>query len=785
MSRSSSRFYLLSDRFGAFRHWLAGERWIRRVAIAIAALLAIFAGCFGGLWWRLGAGPINLEMATPWLASAIEENIGHGNTVEVGGTQIERAGRIRIAVRIRDIIVRDRDHAIVASAPKAEVKLSGSALLMGRLRAESLNLVDAELAVRITPDGNVTVSAGDNARPLATGVASKKNAGIPATFPRQAGPSAAPSASSPSAQSAAAPAAPDSAQSGLLAGLDWLDSLSLTGLDGQNLNEIGLKNGNLTVDDQQRGNKWNFQNITLSLRRPSGGGVALSVGEEGKHAWSLHVAVGPPANGVRSVDIRADKISTTNILLALRLKDLTYSANLPLSGELKGELGRDGLPTYFRGKITVGAGDIIDSDTPDYPMAIDSAEVNVEWDSGRRVLLAPFKIISGQNRITLLAHIEPPNDNVADWQLGLSGGTILLAGIDNEPPLIFNRVAVGMRFDTDKRRVLLTQADFSNGDIGVAGTGSVDYSAEPRLTLGFAGTPMSASALKRIWPTLIVPEVREWVIDRVERGSVQRIEVGVNSPVRNLSRRGPPIPDDGLNVNIVANGVALRPVDDLPVVRDADLKAHVTGRTATVTIGQGVADTPAGRKLNISDFVFEVPDMAPKPSPARVKFRIDGPVPAAAEILASDKLSEFSGTLVDPNSSKGTVSALVTLGLPIKRQITKADTTYAITADLGGFAADRLVINQKLEANALKVVANNQGYQVKGDVKINGQPASLDYRKPNEGDADIKLAATLDDASRARLGFDLGPAVSGAIPIKLIGKIGGDTRVGIDADLTA
>ena len=206
--------------------------------------------------------------------------------------------------------------------------------------------------------------------------------------------------------------------------------------------------------------------------------------------------------------------------------------------------------------------------------------------------------------------------------------------------------------------------------------------------------------------------------------------------------------------------MTLRPVDDLPLVHDADLKAHVTGRTATVTIGQAAADTPAGRKLNISDFVFEVPDMAPKPSPARVKFKIDGPVPAAAEILASDKLSEFSGTLIDPNSSKGTISAVVTLGLPIKRELTKADTTYNITADLGGFAADRLVMNQKLEANTLKVVANNEGYQVKGDVRINGQAASLDYRKPSEGDADIKLQATLDDASRARLGFDLGPAVS-------------------------
>ena len=291
---------------------------------------------------------------------------------------------------------------------------------------------------------------------------------------------------------------------------------------------------------------------------------------------------------MRSVDIRADKVSTTNILLALRLKDLTYSADLPLTGELKGELGRDGLPTYFRGKVTAGAGTIIDSDTPDYPMAIDSAEMNVEWDSGRRVLVAPFKIVSGAEP----DHAAGPSRAAQRQRYRLAAGLSAAApscspAIDDEPPLIFNRIAIGLRFDTDKRRVLLTQADISNGEIGIAGTGSVDYSAEPRLTLGFAGTPMSASALKRMWPILIVPEVREWVIERIERGSLQRIEIGVNSPVRNLSRRGPPIPDDGLSVNIVASGVTLRPVDELPSVRDADLKAHVTGRTATVTIGQG------------------------------------------------------------------------------------------------------------------------------------------------------------------------------------------------------
>ncbi|MET0676623.1 MAG: DUF3971 domain-containing protein [Bradyrhizobium sp.] len=773
LSRSDSRLNRLSDRMQ--RRMTAG-RWVKRLAIVAVVLAVILGGCFGGLWLRLGAGPINLDIATPWLAAAIEENIGHGNTVAVGGTQIERAGRMGIAVRIRDIVVRDRDQVVVATAPKAEVRLSGTALLMGQLRAGSLNLVDAELSVRITPDGQVTVSTGDTAKPLATGVASKRDAGLAPTFPRQA---AAPAPG-------AAVTVPDMTQNGLLAGLDWLDSLSLTGLDGQNLNEIGLKNGNLVVDDQQRGNKWTFENISLSMRRPRGGGVAVSLGEEGARPWSLRVLVGPQQNGVRSVDLRADKVPTANILLAMRVKDLTYGADLPLSGELKGELGRDGLPTYFRGKITAGAGKLIDSDTPDYPMPIDSAELSLEWDAGRRVLVAPFKVVSGANRITLLGHLEPPNGATTEWQAGLSGGTILLAGADNEQPLVFNRISIGMKIDTDRKRVMVTQADISNGEIGIAGTGNVDYSGEARLQLGFAGTPMSASALKRMWPILIVPEVREWVIDRIERGTLQRIEVGVNSPVRNLSRKGPPIPDDGLAVNIVASGVTARPVDDMPAVRDADLKARVTGRTATVTIGQGVADTRGGRKINISDFTFEVPDMVPKPSPSKVKFRVDCPVPAAAELLASDRISDLSGTLIDPNASKGNVAATITLAMPVKGSMTKSETVYTVIGDLSGFAADKLVMNQKLEANALKVLANNAGYQVRGDVKINGQAASLDYRKPSDGDADIRLSATLDDASRARLGIDLGPAVSGAIPIKLVGKIGeNDSRVGVEADLTS
>src|SRR5262249_35661468 len=138
---------------------------------------AIVGGTVGGLvmlalvalWWRLSNGPIELDIATPWLTAAIKENFGAGHEVEIGGTQLERdANKGRTSLRIRDIVVRDADGTVVASAPKAEVGISGASLFLGRIRAERLSLVGAEMAVRIESDSEVTVFAGSNKRPLVT-----------------------------------------------------------------------------------------------------------------------------------------------------------------------------------------------------------------------------------------------------------------------------------------------------------------------------------------------------------------------------------------------------------------------------------------------------------------------------------------------------------------------------------------------------------------------------------------------------------------------------------------
>src|SRR5579872_3419727 len=75
----------------AYRRLLARhKRLIRRVGVGAGVLAGLLFIACAGLWWRLASGPIQLDVVTPWLVAAIEENFGSNEHVDVGGTQIER-----------------------------------------------------------------------------------------------------------------------------------------------------------------------------------------------------------------------------------------------------------------------------------------------------------------------------------------------------------------------------------------------------------------------------------------------------------------------------------------------------------------------------------------------------------------------------------------------------------------------------------------------------------------------------------------------------------------------
>jgi hypothetical protein len=505
----------------------------------------------------------------------------------------------------------------------------------------------------------------------------------------------------------------------------------------------------------------------------------------------LTAAIKPTGNGYRSIDLETRHISASDLLLAARIGDGTLQTNLPLSASLQGEIGPDGVPRSLSGRVVADAGFVSDSNDADGRLDIDHAEFKINWDGANRVLAVPFQILSGGNRITLNGQLEAPAQWPGPWAFKIGGGTVVLnASGTQADPLILNRIAVSGRFDPVARRVVVEEGDFGNTEVGVAMSGNADYSSgDLRIAAGVAGTRMSTDALKRLWPVFIEPKVRDWFLEHLTSGTVERLVIAVNAPFNTLKASGPPIPDDGLSVDALATNCVILPVPGLPALHDADLTVHIVGRNAQIAVAKAVADLPSGRKLVLSSGLFEVPDTAPHEPLARVHFKLDGPVPAAAELVAMDRLRDASGVPFDPATTRGAMSALVALAMPLKPDLPPGSTSYAITVDATNFSAEHMIMGQKVDAAALKVSANNQGFQIKGDVKIGGAPASLDYRKQrSDNDADIRIQGMLDEAARNILGLDPSGTISGAIPVTLTGRVAAssdhDGRFVIEADLT-
>jgi hypothetical protein len=353
------------------------------------------------------------------------------------------------------------------------------------------------------------------------------------------------------------------------------------------------------------------------------------------------------------------------------------------------------------------------------------------------------------------------------------------------------RVLARGRIEPVAHRLNIYQAEASGQGVSVALSGNLDFStSDPRLAIGMAARKMPLAAFRQMWPPFINPAVRTWIIERARGGIIEQGEIATNAPISTMRSGGPPVPDDGLSIQIVTSGTTVRPFDQLPEIRDADLVTRIKGRNATVTLGRGTVEMPSGRKLTLANGVFEVPDTSITHPSSKVRVRVEGPMAPAAELLNMHRLKDASAIPLDPSTSRGNLLATVNLALPLNVEVKANTLSYQIGADIVNFSADRFLMSQKVESQTLRVVANNQGYQIKGDMRVGGVPAVVELRHAaGDADSELRLAGTLDDAARNRLGLDPSSGgITGPVAIKVAGRVafGGEdeNRLAVEADFT-
>ncbi len=774
----------------------------RAARLAMWLLVGVFA--VGGIaaltaYALISQGIVTANIATPYIARAIEERLGPNYKVKIGATTMETIEEGHTVVIVHDIRVTGPGDELVASAPSAEVELEGSLLTLSP-RARRIDLIGAEMTVKIAASGSVAVATGKGAKAITTTPSGEPLVPpLTATTPAPTAPSA---GATPGAQTAPGTQAPAVAASSgatrapvsdplVLKGLaQWLEQLERGGLDGGALEDVGLKDGTLVVQNEASGRKVTFDDISIRLARPAHGGVVLTFTVKSPHSTATLVAtIGPVADRERTVMLDLKDVSTRDLVQAFSQDWRRFYMDMPLSASLNARLALDGNVRAANAKVQLGAGQIGNGEDVLERFTLDGAELALTLDPQRRVVVIDQLVASkNANKVALQGEVKVPAAADQDWPYTLRQREVVFAGPEMpDPPLALTSVEVAGRYTPPNKQLLFEKGGLTSAAGGLSFTGMVDFGIDvPAIKLNAVGSRMPSSTVRRFWPVSIAPPARTFVLENVTGGTVDGSTIVVNMPLDLIGQKEIPLPEDAVHLEMSGTGFTIQALKGLPPIRDAKLNVVVTGRTVRVNLPEGTVVTPGNRKLAMTDGVFFMPDYFPREPRSQIRVKIDGPADAGIEVLGMDALKGPAGASYDPATTRGKLSALVQINIHFRKVADPADTDYSVEATLTDFGVDNIFAGQRMEGATVSVFATPAGILLRGDGKLAGAPATFEYeKKKDQADADLRVNATLDDSARSKIGIGL-TAVSGPVLLKLVGATNNqETKANIELDLTA
>ena len=737
---------------------------VKCCGLGFAALISLYVIVVTGL--------LPIDIGGSLVKRALQEKLGKGHKVEVGETRLEQDASGQPVLRVHGITIRGAGGEVVATAPRADVGLD-SGILVGNFRAKRIDLVEAEMTLRINEDGQIDMSAGRK--------------------PKQPKKEAADAAAAPvfPAVRPAKPPEPPSAPLVYPELAAWLGRLEESGLDGISLAEVGLKQGTLVVENAKTGRRWVFANTNLLISRPAEGGITFSLSSgRANEAWSLNATISAVQDGARAIDIIAHDIAPEDVMLAAGLANNEFHVESRISGILRAQIAQDGRLLAGGLRVTAGHGWLGNANDQDARINLDGVQLQATFDSEHRtIIFDPVRMRSGPTEIALQALVEAPKSGDQTWPVSITQGQAVLgAERGDEPPLVLDRIFMRGNWDPRAARLVLEEGGLFGTTAGIALSGSLSFGGPtPMVSFGLASNQLPVSAAKRLWPAPIAAGTRAWVMDHVDQGLVEKLIIAGNIPLDKVGKADVELPEEAVKVDVSVIGGVFRPLANLPPVRDAQVTATVTGKVARARIVRGVVETQGNRRFNVSDGLVEVLDHAPPNPKGTIRFRLDGSADALAETINIEPLKSALNFNFDPAATKGMISAKANFDLVFRRELNDNEIDYLVDADLANFSSDRVVRGQRVDNVTAKLTITPPQIRVKGDGKIAGAPASFEYRKDRKtNDAEFRLVATLDDGARARVGLDLAPWLTGPVGVKAQGRFNErETGMDVDADLTA
>jgi hypothetical protein len=764
----------------------AARRVTRACVYLGLGVLAVLSVSIGGFLLVLARGPIGFDWLTPVIVKSLDELYAHRYDFGLGGVAFASTDH-GPTLTAAGLTVKSDGRTIVA-APRAELSVDLSSLLLGRIKLRRLEMLDLELRLAVMPDGRVTISAGTAPQ---DGVSLDPRAPTPLT------------PSAPTDQGDAANSAKLLARGG--AALRLLTDL-VTSPDSAigAIDRVGVLHGRLVIDDRTLDRVIRYDDLTLSLEKGAGGMKFNLAATGATRRWAV-VATAQGQPGARRVfEAKAQDFSLDEIALFGGLRNLPFDSDAPLSAQLRFALGENDLVAEASGGITIGAG-YFRLDEPDFePVIIQSISGAAHWDrKNRQFMISPIKIRTGGLDMTIEGALAPPATSVSvppdaaapaegdSWigSLRLAKPSSLGPERAGQSPLTLERSSLRLYLSPVQRKLTIEQFELVGPEVNLTGSAAVDWVDGPHAAFGLTLENTQLQALVRLVSTHVAAPVRNWLIEHAPLGAIRRGEFKAEFTHADLiaMRYEQPPPDTAIHgegdlVNVTLSDL----LPGLPPLRNLSTHLRMTGRTLTLDDASAVLDTPHERRLVLSEGGFVIDDNMLKPAPATLDLRFAGNVEGVAEILALPSLAPYANLPLDPSQLKGQIDGRLRANIEIGDEARGDHTVVSIEANTTNLSVDRFVGAERLDNGALNIVHDHAGLRVSGTGRLFGGPTTLDIRRAGEEKAvtQAQFSVVLDEAARAKAGYAL-PGVVGPITASVKTQLPlSETETPVELDLT-
>lgn len=758
-------------------------------SVFILAPFLMLALLIGGLGYvRLRHGPVSLNFLVEPIERGINAELG-GNAVRIDDVVVSLSGTGGLEFRLQNVRMHEKDGDVVASAPFAAVELSTSALWSMRVVPARIELIEPRLFLYYSEDGGLAMSFS---KPIATDVELDDQLPPPSAVPSPV-PAARPVAPSPEA---AGPAK----RIDLARVVTDMSARARQRLDATSyLSEFGLRNATVVVDYAGRTTEWRVPGLSIGLHHARARSVVsgrATVSAAGGKPWQLTFELDESARD-RTISLKTsvDDLVPRTISGTVPQLSLLQAFDLPVGGTANIKLTSDGDVRSATLNLGIGQGSLRLPALPEAPLQVDGGSINIAYDGvAEKITLAPSTLSWRGSRITMAggAAQEKGDGQHPAWAYDLRASQGSFAAEEfNVPAVALDDWHASGRVVPHRGAVELAEFKLRAGRAEIALSGDLVAGAQPASTrLEGTLSPMPLNTLKALWPKAIAPGAREWVGERVGRGSVLGGKFRFLSGDHLAAAQGVGTQEHQLSFLMDAADIEMQVIDHLPPVAVPRATMRIENDGLEVTIADAAIMLAPDRQVPLKDGRFTAVDIMSEVPVGEIVFTSQPTLGAVIELLERSPLTILDETGLPRDGVEGKVDAKFKIGLPLLAELPASSVKVEAKGKITDGRVKQFLGAYQVQGATFDLDISEKAAGANGQMLVNGVLAKLSWQRifdaPVDKQPPLRLTATLDNTDRGQLGLDVNHIVQGEVPIEV--TVGHDANaeqtVRLHADLT-